>query len=242
MSLLRVSALAKSFGARQLFSIDELALQAGESYVLTGENGSGKTTLLRILAGLDPPDKGVGHYASRRFDWQPYPDWLRREVIYVHQQPYLFHTSVAQNIAYGLCARGIERRRRESLVAEAIAWARLEHLLAIPPQKLSGGERQRVALARAWVLAPAVLLLDEPTANLDAESRRQTIELLRGFCTAQTTAIIACHDRDVISLPNMRGLDLACGKIRTVPQPTPLEAVPAPPANHSLAGKRSAGR
>lgn len=213
MSLLRVSALAKSFGARRLFAIDELKLLAGESYVLTGENGSGKTTLLRILAGLETPDGGVGHYRSRRFDWQPYPDWLRREVIYVHQQPYLFHTSVAQNIAYGLCARGIERRRRESLVAEAIAWARLAHLLATPPQKLSGGERQRVALARAWVLAPAILLLDEPTASLDAESRQQTIDLLSGFCTAQTTAIIACHDRDVISLPNMRRLDLVGGQL-----------------------------
>lgn len=213
MSLLRVSALAKSFGARRLFAIDELTLLAGASYVLTGENGSGKTTLLRIMAGLETPDGGVGHYRSRRFDWQPYPDWLRREVIYVHQQPYLFHTSIAQNIAYGLCARGIDRRRRESLVAGAIAWARLEHLLATPPQKLSGGERQRVALARAWVLSPAVLLLDEPTASLDAESRRQTIELLRGFGSARTTTVIACHDRDVIELPDVRRLDLAGGQL-----------------------------
>ena len=213
MSLLGVSTLTKSFAARRLFSIDELTLLAGESYVLTGENGSGKSTLLRILAGIEAPDSGFGHYQEQRFDWRPYPDWLRRQVIYVHQQPYLFHTSVAENIAYGLRARGIEANERQRLVAAAIAWARLTHLLAIPPQKLSGGERQRVAMARAWVLKPKILLLDEPTANLDAESRRQTIDLLRGFCTARTTAVIACHDRDLIELPDMRRLDLMGGRL-----------------------------
>ncbi|HRF11895.1 MAG: ABC transporter ATP-binding protein [Candidatus Accumulibacter phosphatis] len=213
MSLLGVTTLTKSFAARRLFSIDTLTLQTGESYVLTGENGSGKSTLLRILAGIEVPDSGLGHYQDRCFNWQPYPDWLRREVIYVHQQPYLFHTSVADNIAYGLRVRGVEANQRQRLVAAAIAWARLTHLLATPPQKLSGGERQRVALARAWVLKPKVLLLDEPTANLDAESRRQTIDLLRGFCAARTTAVIACHDRDLIELPDMRRLDLASGQL-----------------------------
>jgi tungstate transport system ATP-binding protein len=108
MSLLGVTTLTKSFAARRLFSIDTLTLQTGESYVLTGENGSGKSTLLRILAGIEVPDSGLGHYQDRCFNWQPYPDWLRREVIYVHQQPYLFHTSVADNIAYGLRVRGVE--------------------------------------------------------------------------------------------------------------------------------------
>ncbi|WP_313953455.1 ATP-binding cassette domain-containing protein, partial [Accumulibacter sp.] len=125
MSLLTVSGLAKRFGERQLLAIDTLTLAAGKSYVLTGENGSGKSTLLRILAGIEAPDSGVGHYGAQAFNWQPYPDWLRHEVIYVHQQPYLFHTSVADNIAYGLRARGIEAGQRERLVTAAIAWARL---------------------------------------------------------------------------------------------------------------------
>ena len=221
MSLLAVAALAKSFAERRLLAIESLSLSAGERYVLTGENGSGKSTLLRILAGIEAPNRGDGCYAGRRFDWRPYPDWLRREVIYVHQQPYLFHTSVSENIAYGLRARGVDTGERERLVAAAIAWARLQHLLLTPPQKLSGGERQRVALARAWVLAPKVLLLDEPTANLDSESRRQTIDLLHGFCGARTTAVIACHDRDVIALPNMRRLHLLDGGIRMTGGPAP---------------------
>lgn len=214
MSLLAVATLDKSFGERRLLSIDALCLSAGEHYVLTGENGSGKSTLLRILAGIEAADGGVGHFGERRFDWWPYPNWLRQEVIYVHQQPYLFHTSVAENIAYGLRARGVEARQRERLVAAALAWARLGHLRQTPPQKLSGGERQRVALARAWVLAPKVLLLDKPTANLDAESRQQTIDLVRAFCGPGRTAVIACHDRDMIALANMRRLHLVDGQIR----------------------------
>jgi len=225
MTLLAVSELTKSFGERRLLSIDQLTLTAGKSYVLTGENGSGKSTLLRIVAGIETPDSGVGHYRGQRFDWKPYPDWLRREVIYVHQHPYLFHTSVADNIAYGLRARRVDLRQREGMVAAAVAWARLEHLLATAPQKLSGGERQRVALARAWVLAPKVLLLDEPTANLDAESRQQTIALLRAFCTPQSTTVVACHDRDVIALPEMQPLHLAGGQIR------PTIAAPADAAD-----------
>lgn len=214
MKSFTVRALSKAFGSRRLFAIDTLSLAGGQSYVLTGENGSGKSTLLRILAGLETPDHGVGHYDGRSFDWRPYPDWLRREVIYVHQQPYLFHTGVADNIAYGLRVRGVERRERERRVAAATAWGRLGHLLDTPAPKLSGGERQRVALARAWVLEPRVLLLDEPTASLDVESRRQTLDLLHTFCTPQTTIVIACHDRDVIELPRMCRLPICDGTIQ----------------------------
>lgn len=214
MKFLTVSTLAKAFGTRRLFSIDTLSLAGGQSYVLTGENGSGKSTLLRILAGLETPDHGVGDYDGRSFDWRPYPDWLRRDVIYVHQQPYLFHTGVADNIAYGLRVRGVERGERERRVAAATTWGRLGHLLDTPAQKLSGGEKQRVALARAWVLDPKVLLLDEPTANLDVESRRQTLDLLHTFCTPHTTIVIACHDRDVIELPRMRRLPICDGTIQ----------------------------
>lgn len=211
MTLFSIAGLAKSFGERRLFASVSFNLVAGERYALTGENGAGKSTLLRILAGLDAPDQGVGEYRGQSFGWQPYPDWLRREVIYVHQQPYLFHTSVADNIAYGLRAHGVPRAERERRLAEAVDWARLGHLLATPPQRLSGGEKQRVALARAHVLEPKILLLDEPTSNLDAESRAQTLALVDTFCDTGTTAVIACHDRDLIGLPRMRRLHLAGG-------------------------------
>jgi tungstate transport system ATP-binding protein len=213
MSLLAVHALTRSLAQRRLLAIDELCLAAGEGCVLTGENGSGKSTLLRILAGIEAPDGGTGCFADRPFGWRPYPDWLRRQVGYVHQHPYLFHSSVVDNIAFGLRARRVPRAERERLVDEALSWARLRHLLATPPARLSGGEKQRLALARAWVLRPKLLLLDEPTASLDADSRRQTLELLRTFGDSGTTAVIACHDRDVIELPNLRRLDLVDGRI-----------------------------
>lgn len=107
-----------------------------------------------------------------------------------------------------------------TLLVEVIAWAHLTRLLETPPERLSGGERQRVALARAWVLKPQVLLLDEPTANLDSESRAQTIDLLRGFCAEQTTAVIACHDRDVIELPDLQRLHLVDQTLRQALPPT----------------------
>ncbi|EXI74048.1 MAG TPA: ABC transporter ATP-binding protein [Candidatus Accumulibacter phosphatis] len=213
MSLLVVRSLAKSLARRVLLAIDDLNLSAGKSYVLTGENGSGKSTLLRLLAGIEAPDGGSGCFEGRPFGWKPYPDWLRRQLTYVHQQPYLFHSSIADNIAYGLRARGVARGERERLVDDALSWARLRHLLDTPPARLSGGEKQRLALARAWVLRPKLLLLDEPTANLDADSRQQTIELLRTFGSSGTTAVIACHDRDVIELPDMQRLDLVGGRI-----------------------------
>ncbi|EXI84171.1 MAG: Energy-coupling factor transporter ATP-binding protein EcfA1 [Candidatus Accumulibacter sp. BA-94] len=159
MSLLTVRALVRSLGQRRLLAIDELCLSAGESCVLTGANGSGKSTLLRILAGIDAPDAGTGCFDGRPFGWSPYPDWLRKQVTYVHQQPYVFHSSVIDNVAYGLRARGVpraERARPERArrVEEALSWARLHHLLDSPPARLSGGEKQRLALARAWVLRP----------------------------------------------------------------------------------------
>lgn len=220
MSLLEVSRISKSYGARRLLTNVELTLFAGKSYVLTGENGSGKSTLLRILAGLERPDDGWGRFDHQRFNWLPYPSWLRRNLIYVHQQPYLFHTTVADNIEFGLRARGVMRQERRRRLAEAIAWARLSHLLETPPQRLSGGEKQRVALARAWVLQPRMLLLDEPTANLDAESQRQAVDLLHSLCSAGTSLLLACHDRDVIELPAMQRLQLAAGSVHPTPGAT----------------------
>ena len=132
---------------------------------------------------------------------------------YVHQQPYLFHTSIAHNIAYGLKTRGVRREQRERLIAEAIAWAGVGHLRDVLPHKLSGGERQRVALARAKVLNPRLLLFDEPTANLDSEARRHAIELIDELRSDDVTVLVACHDREIIDMPGMKRLQLASGRV-----------------------------
>lgn len=214
--LLQIEGLRKDYGARRILDIESLALHAGESYVVTGDNGAGKSTLLRILAGLESAQVAKYLFEGCSVPLENYPQELRREIIYVHQHPYLFKTSITGNITYGLKARGIPKLQRDALVKEAMVWAGVAHLDHVPPQKLSGGEKQRVALARAKVLNPKLFLLDEPTANLDAEARRQTIELIQRLCLDNNCVLIACHDYELINLPRMRRMTLAEGRL--VPQ------------------------
>jgi tungstate transport system ATP-binding protein len=141
------------------------------------------------------------------------PEKARHDIVYVHQHPYLFHTTVAHNIGYGLAARGVDSAERRRLVEEAVAWAGVGHLKSVPPQRLSGGEKQRVALARAKVLEPRLFLLDEPTANLDGEARAQAIALIRQLVQDNNSLLIACHDRELIELPGMRRFHLENGRL-----------------------------
>jgi tungstate transport system ATP-binding protein len=211
--LLAVQGLAKTYAGRTVLDVKALALDAGQSYVLTGDNGSGKSTLLRALAGLEPATCGSCEFHGRHFSLQDSPEALRREIVYVHQHPYLFRSSIAENIAYGLKARGVNGAQRVRLVEEAIEWAGVGHLRAVPPQKLSGGETQRVALARARVLKPRLFLLDEPSANLDGEARTQVIALIRQLVQDKRSLLIACHDRELIELPGMLRLHLENGRL-----------------------------
>ena len=215
-ALLAFRHLRKSFGERNLLDLGPFAIGAGEAYVITGDNGSGKTTLLRILAGLEP-----GVIAGFEFRGVPLthgrlPEDVRHDIVYVHQHPYLFHSTVAHNIGYGLAVRGIAGAERRRLVQEAIAWAGVGQLCRVPPQQLSGGEKQRVALARAKVLRPKLFLLDEPTANLDGEARGQAIALIRQLVQDNSSLLIACHDRELIELPGMRRFHLESGRLAEV--------------------------
>jgi tungstate transport system ATP-binding protein len=212
--LLSIDRLRKDFGARALFDLRGFSLQAGRAYVLTGVNGAGKSTLLRILAGLDAPSLP----AQVQFDGAaaplvPYPERLRRHTVYVHQEPIMFSTTVAHNIGYGLLARGMRGAALHARVDAALAWAGLEHVRASRPQLLSGGEKQRVALARARLLEPRLLLLDEPTANLDGAAREQVIALIPSLAAAGRTVVMACHDRDLINLPGVQRLKLRDGRL-----------------------------
>lgn len=198
-ALVLVTGLRRRFGARTLLDVERLEIAQGVTYVLTGPNGSGKTTLLRILAGLERPDAG---------------DIKRRgAAVYVHQHPYLFHTSLRHNLEYGLRGRHVPADERRRRVEEAIAWAGLRGQIGTPPAGFSGGEKQRAALARARALHPELLLLDEPTSNLDKQGRAQTLALLGQLRDERRTVIVACHDEELIALPGTTRLRLDNGRI-----------------------------
>ena len=114
--------------------------------------------------------------------------------VYLHQTPYMFDTTVEQNIAYGLRVRGQSPAARQAEVRAALAWAGLDALATRPARELSLGEQQWVALTRAYVLAPSTLLLDEITANLDGDHRRQVHDMLLALRERATCVVFATHD------------------------------------------------
>ena len=170
-------------------------------HLIKGDNGVGKSTLLKILAGLERADELEFFFRGVRYTGINYPDALRREIVYVHQHPYLFSTSVAANIRYGLKLRKIPVPVREAAITEAIRWAGLNGIENVTPKRLSGGEKQRVALARAMVLNAPVMLIDEPTANLDGKARDLVRVLLESLRTEGRIVLIATHDPVLMTLP-----------------------------------------
>ena len=213
--LLAVRGLTKGFSdGVALLAIPSLEIAEGACWIVTGDNGAGKSTLLRVLAGLEPAGADAASFGGRPLDLANFPDRVRREIVYVHQHPCLFARSIAANIRYGLARRGVAGSAQVSRVAAAIAWAGLDRVRDVPPARLSGGEKQRVALARAWAVSPRLLLLDEPTANLDATARAQVLALLHELAMAGRTVVIACHDRELIDLPHAEQWHIDGGRLQ----------------------------
>lgn len=213
-SLLTIRQLRKRFGDRLLFDIDALVIREACAYALTGLNGSGKSTLLRILAGLEKAETGEVFFHGRTVQLSPYPREMRRAIVYVHQHPVMFATSVADNIGYGLAAQGQSAADMSRAVESAMDWAGINHLRNSNPLALSGGEKQRVALARARTLNPGLLLLDEPTASLDGAAREQVIALIATLTAAGSSVMMATHDRDLIGMRGIQRLKLQDGRLQ----------------------------
>ena len=210
--------VVKQRGVHFKLSISSHHFNAGAIHAVVGPNGSGKTTLLNLLSLLDEPARG-----SMLFWGQPVrpasPDavFVRRRMAYVMQDPYLFRGSVLDNLAYGLCLRGVPGAhvaQRAAICLERVGLKGFEQRQAA---KLSGGETKRVAIARALVLDPEVLLLDEPTANVD-RSRVKLIEdeIRRANAERGATVILTTHDLDQARRMTSRIASIVAGRITTV--------------------------
>ena len=217
--IFRFKHLQKSIAGNELFNIEEFPIAVGKCTVLSGANGVGKTTLLKILAGLDTPDNVEVYVEGVLTPWKKARPILRENVVYVHQTPYLFDSSVENNIYYGLKRQGLSRKVIKQRTEEALEWSQLNHVKNRNCKQLSGGERQRVAFARARVLSPKLLLLDEPTANLDQNSRELTYFLTKRLLAEGVSIILTSHEAQEANRLGNHFLCLAEGKIQEIPKP-----------------------
>ncbi|WP_054697474.1 ABC transporter ATP-binding protein [Syntrophomonas palmitatica] len=190
MNLYEIDNVSKVFRNRTVLSIDKLVLEQGRIYAILGPNGAGKTTLLRILNLLDRPDTGDIRFMGSLFT-PGFRSWeISRRMCMVFQRPLMFKTTVYNNIAYGLKLRKYSRRQIDKTVRETLDFVGMTDFMHYPALKLSGGEMQRVALARALVTRPEVLLLDEPTANLDPHSVQIIEEIVRKHHEEYGTSVV----------------------------------------------------
>jgi multiple sugar transport system ATP-binding protein len=226
MASVQVAGVSKRFGATPVLAETDLLIDDGEFVVIVGPSGCGKSTLLRLIAGLEVPTTGRILIGDRDVTDAAPAD---RGLAMVFQSYALYpHLSVAENIGFPLKVAKRPKAEITARVAEVAASLDLTALLARRPAALSGGQRQRVSIARAIVRQPAVLLLDEPLSNLDAELRgKMRHEFARLHGSLGATMIYVTHDQlEAMTLAN-RIVVMDAGRIEQVGSPLDLYAEPA---------------
>ena len=195
--LLLFRGIEKNYAETNILRNVDISLYPGKCILLSGNNGSGKTTLLKIIAGLETPSRAEIEFSGKSQSWKSAIRSIRREIIYLHQQPYLLSGTVESNVSYGLRFTHLNRKQLRESVKEALEWAGLADVAKQQAKTLSGGVQQRVAFTRAWILKPKVLLLDEPMANMDIESRQQACDLLKRMKSEGMSIVITSHDMNI---------------------------------------------
>ncbi|ALS63358.1 ABC transporter ATP-binding protein [Pandoraea norimbergensis] len=218
MSFLTLTDVSKTFGELNAVSNVNLSVEKGEFVSLLGPSGCGKTTTLQMIAGFVEATTGRITLDGRDItNMRP----NKRGLGIVFQSYALFpHMTVADNVGFGLEMRGIDKTERQDRIREALALVRLDALGHRFPRELSGGQRQRVAIARAVVIAPPVLLLDEPMSNLDAKLREDMQFELRSIQRKiGTTTIMVTHDQSEALSISDRVVVMEAGRITQVDTP-----------------------
>ncbi|WP_374626503.1 ABC transporter ATP-binding protein [Pandoraea sp.] len=215
---LRLEQLGKRFGETVAVEGVDLSVAQGEFISLLGPSGCGKTTTLQMIAGFVAPSAGRILLEGR--DLTPVPP-EKRGLGIVFQSYALFpHMTVAQNVAFGLDMRRVDAAQKQRRVQDALELVHLGQHAQRYPRELSGGQRQRVALARALVIAPPVLLLDEPLSNLDAKLREQMQDELRAIQRkVGTTTIMVTHDQAEALAISDRVVLLNAGRVVRIDTP-----------------------
>lgn len=186
--LYQLQDVATDYGNDFQLCIERLEISAGEMFCLLGPTGAGKSTLLRMLAALTSPDGGEIQFEQQRLAADNLPTAVRHRIVMVHQMPLLLTGTVRRNVEYGLRLRKVKSLAER--VDRVLEQLNLTDLASQSAQTLSGGQAQLVALARALVVKPDVLLLDEPTANLDPAHVALVEETIAGEQQQRGTTVV----------------------------------------------------
>ena len=195
--IFKVRNLKKVYNGKIVLDVDNLNFQEGKIYAIVGPNGSGKTTLLNILNLLEKPEEGQIFFYDQEITNKSNSNTLeiRRRMTLVNQDPFLFHSTVYDNIAYGLKIRTIPSKVQKSRIRSALNIVGLSGFKDRKANQLSGGEAQRAVIARALVIEPEVLFLDEPTANIDQKHIDVAERIIKKIKKEiKTTVIFTAHD------------------------------------------------
>lgn len=223
--MLELRSVCKEFGSHLAVDHLSLTVEPGEFFSLVGPSGCGKTTTLRLIAGLEQATFGEIYLNGDAVQSLP-PQ--RRNVSTVFQSYALFpHLNVADNVAFGLRRQGKWNARSKQKMAELLDLLQLTGKEQRMPSRLSGGEKQRVALARSLVLAPDLLLLDEPLSALDPQLRRQVrLELKSLQNRLGITFLLVTHDQEEALALSDRIAVLNGGKLQQIGTPATLYGQP----------------
>jgi tungstate transport system ATP-binding protein len=187
---LQLKNIEKSYGSVKALKAISLEIVGGKTIALVGINGAGKTTMLRIIAGLEKQDKGSILFEGKETNEKE----LRQIATLVFQKTAMFSRSVFDNLAYGLKIRGKKDAEIKEEIALALHAVGLRNFDKRKARKASGGEQQRISLARAFLLNPQILLLDEPTANLDPNSATIIERAIVSRTKEKNIIILATHN------------------------------------------------